>query len=319
MKVFVTGAAGFIGSHLSERLIGDGHSVIGFDNLDSFYDPAIKRGNLEEISRTAREASGKFEFVEGDIIDEKLLEEALAGCDAIVHLAARAGVRPSMEQPDLYRKVNILGTSRILQAAVIHGIGRIAIASSSSVYGNREEMPLREDMITDSQVSVYGTTKKACELLAASYSLGYEMNISCLRYFTAYGPRQRPEMAIALFTRLIDEEKPIPFFGDGNSRRDYTFVDDIVEGTVLALEKAEAFHVYNVGESRTISLSELVGEIEKALGKKARIERLPNQPGDVRMTYADISAAKADLGYDPKFPLEKGIGRYVDWYRKRKG
>lgn len=310
--IVVTGGAGFIGSHLCEVLLGRGDRVIAIDNLNDFYDPAIKRENLADLSRKAG-----FRFVEKDIRDRQAMLAAVgeARPDAIVHLAAMAGVRPSIENPALYADVNVMGTVSLLDAAAASGIRRFIFASSSSVYGNNEKVPFAEDDRVDEPISPYAATKKAGELIAHAYSRLHGMAVSCLRFFTVYGPRQRPEMAIHKFARLILEGKPVPMFGDGSMRRDFTYVDDIVDGVVRSLDRASGYRIYNLGESRTIALREMIAALEKALGRKAAIQRLPEVPGDVKVTYADVSRARAELGYAPSCPLEEGLSRFVEWLR----
>lgn len=311
-KVLVTGAAGFIGSTLCEALTQRGDTVIGLDNFQPFYDPAIKRANLRALSTRPN-----FTFVEGDIRDERLLASLFAEhrFDAVIHLAAMAGVRPSIQDPMLYTDINLTGSMRLFEAMRAHGCKRMMFGSSSSVYGGSTEVPFREDQIADRPVSPYAATKRAGEVLAHAYHHLFGFTIACLRFFTVYGPRQRPEMAIHQFTRLIDQGKPVPFFGDGSSRRDYTYVDDIVDGIVRALDRAKGFAIYNLGGHKTTSLKELVELIESRLGKAAVLNRLPDQPGDVPITYADITRANADLGYAPRTPIEDGVTKFVAWYR----
>ena len=310
----VTGAAGFIGSHVTDRLIERGDRVLGLDNFDDFYDPAVKRDNLRRW-----EGHEAFHLVEGDIRDRHLLAGLMAGepIDAVVHLAARAGVRPSLEQPELYADVNVRGTTVLLEAARQAGIGRVIYASSSSVYGGNEKVPFSEDDPVDHPVSPYAATKKATEVIAHAFHHLYGMDTIGLRFFTVYGPRQRPEMAIHKFTRLIDRGRPVPMFGDGSSQRDYTYIDDIVVGVLAAIDRARGCRVYNLGESATTSLAELIDLIGRALGREPRIERRPLQPGDVPRTWADVSRARQELGYDPQVPIEEGIERFVRWYRQQ--
>jgi UDP-glucuronate 4-epimerase len=310
--VVVTGGAGFIGSHLCEALLRRGDRVVAIDNLNDFYDPAIKRRSLAALAKQPG-----FRFVEKDIRDRGAMASEIAGAkpDAIVHLAAMAGVRPSIENPALYADVNVMGTVHLLDAAVAARVGRFIFASSSSVYGNNEKVPFSEDDRVDEPISPYAATKKAGELIAHTYAHLHGMAVSCLRFFTVYGPRQRPEMAIHKFARLILEGKPVPMFGDGSMRRDFTYIDDIVDGVVRSLDRAKGYRIYNLGESRTVSLREMIAALENALGKKAAIQRLPEVPGDVRITYADVSRAKSELGYAPSFPLEEGLGRFAAWLR----
>ena len=312
MKVLVTGAAGFIGSHLCERLLGDGRQVIGVDNFDDFYDPQIKRRNIAGCLE-----NDNFELVEADIRDRAAIGEAVGkGVDVIVHLAAKAGVRPSIDQPLLYANVNVNGTGILLEAAKEERTSKFIFGSSSSVYGNNEKVPFSEDDNVDFPISPYAATKKAGELICHTYQHLYEMSVTCLRYFTVYGPRQRPDLAIHKFARLIEEGKPISVYGDGTMSRDFTYIDDIIDGTVAAMEKCGGFNIYNLGESRPITVNDLVAEIEKALGKKAIKEYVPLQPGDVKRTYADVTKAAKELGYKPATTIEKGLAEFVGWLRE---
>ncbi len=312
--ILVTGGAGFIGSHLCERLLNDGARVVCLDNFDNFYDPNIKIKNVERI---ARKFSEQFELVTGDIRNPDHFKMIFQKnqVDSVVHLAARAGVRPSIVEPLLYEEVNIRGTVALLEACKEHKIKNLTFASSSSVYGENQRVPFSERDLDIQPISPYGATKRAGELLCYSYHHLYGMNIACLRIFTAYGPRQRPEMAIHKFTRLIDQSEKIPIYGDGSSRRDYTYIDDLIEGILGVIRHHRGFEVYNLGESQTTSLIELIKLIEGAFGKKANIEILEPQPGDVSVTYADISKAKGMLKYLPKVTMEEGIRRFVEWYK----
>ncbi len=310
-RILVTGAAGFIGSHLCERLLEQGRDVIGFDNFDSFYDPAVKRQNLAGCA-----TQSGFSLIEGDIRDAGAVAPAVAGgVDAIVHLAARAGVRPSIENPLLYQEVNVGGTAVMLEAARKHNIPRFIFASSSSVYGNNAKVPFAESDPVDHPISPYAATKKAGELMCHTYHHLFGVNMTCLRFFTVYGARQRPDLAIHKFTRLIESEKPIPVFGDGTMKRDHTYVDDIIAGVVSAIDRCSGYHVYNLGESRPVSLSDLIAAIERALGRKAIIDRQPLQPGDVEKTYADVTLAMRELDYKPATDLSVGLARFVEWFR----
>ncbi|MGA2915467.1 MAG: NAD-dependent epimerase/dehydratase family protein [Sedimentisphaerales bacterium] len=311
-KFLVTGAAGFIGSHLCERLIAHGHSAVGLDNFDPFYDRKIKESNIKSLKK-----SDKFKLVEGDVRDANCVEAICKnGIDIIVHLAAKAGVRPSIADPLGYADCNINGTMVLLDAARKSNIKKFIFASSSSVYGNNKKVPFSETDNVDYPISPYAATKKAGELICHTYHHLYKMDIICLRYFTVYGPRQRPDLAIHKFAKLIERGKPIPVFGDGSMERDFTYIDDIIDGTIAAIEKCESFEIYNLGESRPIRLDKLIEEIEKALGKKAIVEHLPVPPGDVEKTYADVDKAKKTLGYNPKTDIVVGIGKFVRWLRK---
>jgi len=313
MGILVTGGAGFIGSHLVERLLELGHPCVCLDNFDPFYPEQIKRRNLAACA-----GHPNFRLVEGDLRDPEAYQRVARTMEisAIVHLAARAGVRPSLEQPLLYSEVNLIGTMRLLEFAREKGIRKFVFASSSSVYGNNEKVPFHEDDRVDWPISPYAATKKAGELLCHTHAHLYGMDITCLRFFTVYGPRQRPEMAIHKFTRRIDRGEPIPLYGDGLSERDYTYISDIIQGVVGAIENVSGYEIVNLGESRTVRLRELIERIEAALGKKAHIERLPEQPGDVRRTYADVSRARQRYGYNPQVSIEEGIPRFVEWYRR---
>jgi len=315
--ILVTGGAGFIGSHLCERLLSDGVKVICLDNFDPFYDPNIKIKNTEAVTKKFPDL---FELVTGDIRNPEHLKGIFQKTkfDFVVHLAARAGVRPSIADPLLYQDVNIRGTIVLLETCKEHRIQNFIFASSSSVYGENQRIPFTEKDLDIQPISPYGATKRAGELLCYSYHHLYGMNIACLRIFTAYGPRQRPEMAIHKFTRLIDQGEKIPIFGDGSSRRDYTYIDDIIDGILGVVHCHKGFEVYNLGESQTTSLRELIRLIEKALSKKANTEILEPQPGDVSVTYADITKAKQMLKYHPKVKMKEGIQRFVEWYKKGK-
>jgi len=315
-NILVTGGAGFIGSHLCERLLKEGHSVICLDNFDSYYDPSLKIRNAEEISK---KYPGPFAMVTGDIRNRDHLTDLFKRnrIDAVFHLAARAGVRPSIVDPLLYEDVNLRGTITLLEVCKEFGMKNFIFASSSSVYGENQRVPFSETDLDIQPISPYGATKRAGELLCYSYNHLYGIHIACLRIFTAYGPRQRPEMAIHKFTSLMDQGKEIPMYGDGSSKRDYTYIDDLIDGMMAVLQRHKGYEIYNLGESQTISLKELIGLIESALGKKAKIQMMDPQPGDVSITYADISKAKQLLNYQPKIEMEEGIKRFVEWYKKR--
>jgi len=312
MNLFITGGAGFIGSHLIERLLAEQHSIVCIDNFNNYYDPKIKRKNLEGVQSNAQ-----FKLIEGDILDESLLQRIFKDhkFDVIVHLAARAGVRPSVEQPRLYQEVNIRGTMNLLELTKERGIEKFVMASSSSVYGNNKKVPFSEDDFVDNPISPYAATKKACELIGYTYHALYNISVSCLRFFTVYGPRQRPDMAIHKFTKLIDQEKPIYIYGDGSAKRDFTYISDILDGIMGSIKYCNGYNVYNLGESRVVELMYLVELIEKALGKRANIIKTDPQPGDVAITYADIRKAKADLNYRPIVSIEQGIDKFIEWYR----
>lgn len=319
-RVLVTGAAGFIGSHAVEALLGRGYDVLGLDNFDPFYDEAIKLANLAVAL-----GSPGFRLARVDIRDARALGAALDGFrpDVVLHLAARAGVRPSILDPALYAEVNVLGTANLLEAARRAGVQRLVVASSSSVYGNADRVPFREDDPAVRPQSPYAATKRACELLCETHvSLYPSSRIISLRLFTVYGPRQRPDLAIHKFTRLISEGRPIPFFGDGTYSRDYTYVTDTLQGILGAIDRTSAsapgHEIYNLGEAATTTLNELVELIERALGRRAERERFPAQPGDVVRTFADISKACDALGYTPSVPIADGIPLFVEWYRGRR-
>jgi UDP-glucuronate 4-epimerase len=315
MLVFVTGAAGFIGSHLSERLTGRGDEVIGFDNFDLFYPRAVKEANLGALRRQPR-----FSLVEGDLRDPAALEKAFGGRrpDVVVHLAALAGVRPSLAEPARYADVNVTGTQRVVDAARAHGVTRLVFASSSSVYGRDSQPPFRESDPCLAPVSPYASTKRAGELQLFTVNHLYGLDTTCLRFFTVYGARQRPDLAIHKFARLISGGRPIELFGDGSTSRDYTFIEDIIDGVVASIDEPRtgAFRIYNLGGSRTTTLLELVELISSNLGRKPIVEWLPEQPGDMKRTLADVSLAGQALGYAPKVPIDDGIRRFVDWFRR---
>jgi UDP-glucuronate 4-epimerase len=313
MKAVITGAAGFIGSHLTDRLLSDGWAVVGIDSFDTFYDPQIKRRNIK-----ASLQHPDFSLVEADIRDKATMENAIGeDVDVIVHLAARAGVRPSIEQPALYTDVNINGTVVLLEIARQRSLKKFVFASSSSVYGNNKKVPFAESDNVDFPISPYAATKKAGELICHTYHHLYGIGVTCLRFFTVYGPRQRPDLAIHKFARLIEDGQPIPIYGDGTMRRDFTYIDDIVNGVVAAIDKCAGYEIYNLGESRPISVSDLVAEIEKALGKQAVKDHLPVQPGDVNQTYADVAKAQRDLGYNPATHIATGLAEFVRWLREK--
>jgi len=317
--LLVTGGAGFIGSHLTRRLLGRGDRVTVLDDFNDFYDPAKKRRNVEPFL-----AEPAYRLVEGDIRDEALVERLFTQpdgdrgpFDAVVHLAARAGVRPSLSEPILYEDVNCIGTLRLLEAARRHGPQTFVFGSSSSVYGINEKVPFAEDDPVDLPISPYATTKRTGELLCFNYAHLYGLRCSCLRFFTVYGPAQRPEMAIHKFTDLLARGKAVPLYGDGTTRRDYTYVDDIVDGLVAALDLAPAFEILNLGGAETTALVDLVHMIAGELAVEPRIDYLPEQPGDVPITYADVGKARRLLGYSPRVPIREGLKRFVAWYRQQ--
>ena len=315
MTVLITGAAGFIASHLSERLLAGGHEVVGLDNFDDFYDPAIKKRNLEGVRD--RDA---FTLVRGDIRDPEVLASLPSDVDTIVHIAARAGVRPSIAHPVLYYDVNVTGTLRLLELARDRGIRRFLFASSSSVYGNNEKVPFSEEDRVDNPISPYAATKKAGELLCHTYAHLYGIRCLCLRFFTVYGPRQRPDLAIHKFARLLEAGEEIPMFGDGTTQRDYTYIDDILDGVMGGLDWVGragegAYEIVNLGESRTIELKEMIRVIAQEMGVEPRIRQLPMQPGDVERTYADVTRARNLLGYDPTWEFRDGVRAFIRWLR----
>jgi UDP-glucuronate 4-epimerase len=312
VKLLITGGAGFIGSQLAQRRIARGDHVVVIDDFNDYYDPALKRRNVAGLS-----SHPNFRLVEGDIRDRELVFSLFrdGGIDAVVHLAARAGVRPSLKDPVLYEEVNCVATIHLLEAAVAHGKPKFVFASSSSVYGINSKLPFSEDDPIERPVSPYATTKRSGEFLCFNYHHLYGLDVHCLRFFTVYGPRQRPEMAIAKFTAAIEQDRTVPFYGDGSSRRDYTYIDDILQGVEAAIAACRGFEIVNLGGSHPVTLAELVAAIERATGRKARLERLPDQPGDVPATYADVAKAKSIYGYEPKVSLEEGLSRYVEWYR----
>jgi UDP-glucuronate 4-epimerase len=315
-RILLTGGAGFIGSHVAEALIRRGTKLSIVDNLDSFYAPSRKQLNLQEIRK-----AGTCEFFEADVRDMDALRKIAKQIqpEIVIHLAARAGVRPSIEQPALYESVNVAGTVNILEIAREFKVQRLIFGSSSSVYGITNNVPFCEDDLKTRPISPYAATKLAAELMCYTYTHLYGLTTICLRFFTVYGPRQRPDLAIHKFTALIESGKPIPVYGDGSMGRDYTYVDDIVAGVVESLEyvpESEVpFEVFNLGNSHPVRLAELIAQLEAATGKKALQERLPDQPGDVPITWASIDKAKRFLGYSPKTSMEQGLRNFVDWYR----
>jgi UDP-glucuronate 4-epimerase len=312
-SILVTGGAGFIGSHLVEALLREGREVVVLDNFDNFYDPAVKRRNLEGC-----QGLPGFTVIEGDIRDVEMVNTLFTShpIGVVVHLAARAGVRPSIEQPVLYSEVNLTGTVVLLEACRRHNVGKFVFGSSSSVYGNATKVPFTEKDDVDRPISPYAATKRAGEILCATYHALYRLNVFCLRFFTVYGPRQRPEMAIHKFTRFIDRGLPLPRFGDGSTSRDYTYISDIVGGIVRSVERVQGFEIINIGGSKSTQLQDLITLIEARLGRKAVVDAKPPQAGDVTTTWADVAKAHRLLGYDPQVPIEDGLTRFVEWYRK---
>jgi UDP-glucuronate 4-epimerase len=317
-NILVTGGAGFIGSHLVDRLLSEGQwKVSVIDDLNDFYDPAIKLANSSK-----HEKNSNYQLFKADIRDQASLRKIFAtnGFDCIVHLAARAGVRPSLDQPLLYAETNINGTMNLLELARENEIKQFVFGSSSSVYGLNAKVPFGEDDPIRQPISPYAATKAAGELICHTYTHLYGIRSICLRFFTVYGPRQRPDLAIHKFARLISEHKPIPVFGDGTTRRDYTFIDDIIAGVRGAIDYDKTdYEVINLGESRTVELRELISLLEKELGKSVQIDRQPLQPGDVPQTFADIAKARRLLGYNPQTQIEEGIHAFVRWFRENKG
>jgi UDP-glucuronate 4-epimerase len=312
MKILVTGGAGFIGSHLVEKLLAEGHQVAVLDDFNDFYDPRIKRGNIAAIA-------DKITVHRADLRDARAVSAVFHAekFDTVIHLAARAGVRPSIGHPQLYYDTNVGGTLHLLEAARAVGIDRFIFASSSSVYGLAQTVPFSEDLHLTQTVSPYAATKIAGEFLCSTYSHLYRMRIVVLRFFTVYGPRQRPDLAIHQFTRRIWNGKPIDQFGDGTTRRDYTYIEDIIQGVMASLGyEGPLFDIFNLGESETVQLKDLIVAIEDALGRKAMINQLPEQPGDVPLTCADISKARRLLGYQPTTPLRVGLPRFVEWFHQ---
>ena len=314
---FITGGAGFIGSSLSTRLVKEGNKVVAIDNFCDFYDTKIKENNVKDLLQNE-----SFKLYRADIRDRQALKKIFAEneIDVVMHLAAMAGVRPSIENPVLYQEVNCMGTQNILEEMKAHNVKNLVMASSSSVYGNCKEVPFREDMIVDYAISPYAATKKANEVMTHVYHKLFNMNVIMLRFFTVYGPKQRPDLAINKFTRLMLENKEIPMFGDGTTSRDYTYIDDIVDGICKScdytLKNNNVYEIMNLGNSSPISLKEMIDTIARILGVEAKIKQMPMQPGDVERTYADVSKAKKLIGYEPKTSFEDGISNFVKWYKE---
>jgi UDP-glucuronate 4-epimerase len=310
MRILVTGGAGFIGSHTVDRLLAEGADVTVLDEFNDYYDPNIKRANVAAFK-------GNVRVVEGDIRNRDVVNTTFreGKFDTVIHLAARAGVRPSIEDPELYLNTNIYGTHHLLEAAKQTNVPRFLFASSSSVYGINEKVPFSETDRIEQTISPYAMTKMCGEQMCSNYTNLYDIRTVCLRFFTVYGPRQRPDLAISKFTRLINEGKPVPRYGDGSTARDYTFCHDIVDGIIASMKyEGDKFDIFNLGGSQTTTLSELITAVETALGKPAIIDHLPMQPGDVPRTFADVSKAKRLLGYSPHTPIQVGIPQFVAWY-----
>lgn len=315
----ITGSAGFIGSSLAKKLLEEGNKVIGIDNFCDFYNPLIKENNVKELLENSN-----YKLYRNDIRDKEALKKIFDenNIDIVMHLAAMAGVRPSIENPVLYQEVNCMGTQNILEEMKAHNVKNLVMASSSSVYGNCKEVPFREDMIVDFAISPYAATKKANEVMTHVYHKLSNLNVIMLRFFTVYGPKQRPDLAINKFTRLMIDGKEIPMFGDGTTSRDYTYIDDIVNGIIKSCEYTmtheNVYEILNLGNSSPVSLKEMINTIGEALEVKPNIKQLPMQPGDVDRTFADISKAKELIGYEPKVPFEQGIKNFVEWYKQNK-
>ena len=314
---FITGGAGFIGSSLSERLLKEGNKVVTIDNFCDFYDPKIKENNVKELINNTN-----FKLYHADIRDREAVGKIFSEneIDVVMHLAAMAGVRPSIENPVLYQEVNCMGTQNILEEMKAHNVKNLVMASSSSVYGNCKEVPFREDMIVDFAISPYAATKKANEVMTHVYHKLFNMNVIMLRFFTVYGPKQRPDLAINKFTRLMLNDEEIPMFGDGSTSRDYTYIDDIVDGIIKSCEyvmnNTNVYEILNLGNSSPVSLKEMINTIAKTIGVEPKIKQLPMQPGDVDRTFADVSKAKNLIGYEPKTSFEDGINKFVEWYKE---
>lgn len=320
MKTYlITGGAGFIGSHLADRLLAEGNKVVVIDNFNNFYNPKIKENNVKHNLNNPNYKLERIDIRNGEEVDRVFAENKI---DNIMHLAAMAGVRPSIENPVLYQEVNCVGSQNILEAMKKHNVKNIVFASSSSVYGNTKTVPFKETDIVDFAISPYAATKKANEVMTHVYHKLFGFNVIMLRFFTVYGERQRPDLAINKFTRLIMEDKPIPVFGDGTTSRDYTYVKDIIDGITKSLKYVEenenVYEILNLGESEPVTLNEMIETIEQALGKKAIINRMPMQPGDVNRTYADITKAKNLIGYNPQTSFKQGIENFVNWYKENK-
>ncbi len=313
----ITGGAGFIGSSLSEELIKEGNKVVAIDNFCDFYNPTIKENNVKELIKNSN-----FKLYRNDIRDRETVKRIFEenNIDIVMHLAAMAGVRPSIENPVLYQEVNCMGTQNILEEMKEHNVKNLVMASSSSVYGNCKEIPFREDMVVDFAISPYAATKKANEVMTHVYHKLFDINVIMLRFFTVYGPKQRPDLAINKFTRLMLEDKEIPMFGDGTTSRDYTYIDDIVDGIIKScnyvVNNKNVYAILNLGNSSPVSLKEMINTIGQVVGVEPKIKQLPMQPGDVDRTFADISKAKKLIGYNPKTSFKEGIERFIKWYKE---
>lgn len=320
MKTYlITGGAGFIGSSLSERLVKEGNKVVAIDNFCDFYNPKIKENNVKELIENSN-----FKLYRNDIRDKEAVKKIFEenNIDIVMHLAAMAGVRPSIENPVLYQEVNCMGTQNILEEMKAHNIKNLVMASSSSVYGNCKEVPFKESMVVDFAISPYAATKKANEVMTHVYHKLFDFNVIMLRFFTVYGPKQRPDLAINKFTRLMLEDKEIPMFGDGTTSRDYTYIDDIVDGIIRSCNYVEnndnVYEILNLGNSSPVSLKEMIDVIGQVVGVEPKIKQLPMQPGDVDRTFADVSKAKELIGYNPKTSFKEGIENFVNWYKINK-
>lgn len=315
MKILLTGASGFIASHVSDTLLKRGDQVIAIDCFNDYYDPQSKRSNIRQAK-----TNKNYTLCETDILNKKKLDDIFNTTqpDKVIHLAARAGVRPSLIDPQLYADVNIKGTINMLEASKDHSIKNFIFGSSSSVYGKNTKVPFSETDPVDDPISPYAATKRAGELICRTYHNLYNLNISCLRFFTVYGPRGRPDMAPYKFTKSIIEGKEITMYGDGTTKRDYTYVDDIVSGILAALDRNHPFEIFNLGNSKTVELKDFISTIETILKKKAKIKKMPIQPGDVTITYADLEKSRRLLDYDPKTSIAQGMKHFIDWYRKER-
>lgn len=320
-KIFITGGAGFIGSTTSERLLKEGHDIVTIDSFNDYYNPELKNENVQIVQKVADENKRSYKVIKGDVRDFELMKQIFDEnqFDVVIAWAANAGVRPSIEDPRYYIDVNVMGLTNLLECMRDHDVKKLVFVSSSSVYGNNKKVPFSEKDVVDHPISPYAASKKAGELICHTYHALFGIDIHCLRYFTVYGPRQRPDLAINKFTRLMLENKPIPMFGDGTTSRDYTYVDDIVDGTVRSmnylLSHDNVYDIFNLGGSRPVSLKDLIDIIAKELNVEPIIEQLPMQPGDVDITYSDFSHAKEVLDYNPQVEIKEGIHNFVEWYK----